>query len=301
MDKKICIITGANAGIGKAAALQVVKKGFHVILACRNETRGKEALREIMNQSDSKSAEVMIVDMSSQSSIRAFAGKFLSQYDSLDVLIHNAAAFDISQKQPSYTEEGIESIWATNHLGPVLLSELLLEAIKSSPQGRIITISSKGLIVYPRLKVDLDDPEFRKRKFSVSKAYYQSKLAQVMYTYWLTDQLSESPVTVNCIRVTNVKIDVETRYPNLSRFSKFMYSMKSRSSITPEEMALTYTYLATSEEVKNTTGKYFDDPTSIVSSSNYSLDKQNIEDVIALTWHYIQKSQPDDSVVQEPG
>lgn len=292
MDKKICIITGANAGIGKAAAIQIVQKGYHVVLACRNESRGKAALREIVEQTGGEAVELMIVDMALQSSIRKFSNEFLSKHDSLDVLIHNAATFDITQKEPVYTEEGIESIWATNHLGPVLLSDMLMQPIKSSSQGRIVTISSKGLMVYPRLKVDLADPEFRNRKFSVSKAYYQSKLAQVMYTYWLSDQLRETPVTVNCIRVTNVKIDIENRYPSLSRFNKFMYSIKSRSSISPEEMAKTYTYLTTSDEVSNTSGKYFDDPGTMVSSSKYSLDKKNIKDVMKVTMDYIHRSQP---------
>ncbi|MGW8144850.1 MAG: SDR family NAD(P)-dependent oxidoreductase [Anaerolineales bacterium] len=292
MDKKICIITGANAGIGKAAAIQIVQKGYHVVLACRNESRGKAALREIVEQTGGEAVELMIVDIALQSSIRKFSNEFLSKHDSLDVLIHNAATFDITQKEPVYTEEGIESIWATNHLGPVLLSDMLMQPIKSSSQGRIVTISSKGLMVYPRLKVDLADPEFRNRKFSVSKAYYQSKLAQVMYTYWLSDQLRETPVTVNCIRVTNVKIDIENRYPSLSRFNKFMYSIKSRSSISPEEMAKTYTYLTTSDEVSNTSGKYFDDPGTMVSSSKYSLDKKNIKDVMKVTMDYIHRSQP---------
>lgn len=292
MDKKICIITGANAGIGKAAAIQIVQKGYHVVLACRNESRGKAVLREIVEQTGGEAVELMIVDMALQSSIRKFSNEFLSKHDSLDVLIHNAAAFDITQKELVYTKEGIESIWATNHLGPVLLSDMLMQPIKSSSQGRIVTISSKGLMVYPRLKVDLADPEFRNRKFSVSKAYYQSKLAQVMYTYWLSDQLRETPVTVNCIRVTNVKIDIENRYPSLSRFNKFMYSIKSRSSISPEEMAKTYTYLTTSDEVSNTSGKYFDDPGTMVSSSKYSLDKKNIKDVMKVTMDYIHRSQP---------
>lgn len=292
MEKKICVITGANAGIGKAAAIQIAQQSYQVILACRNEVRGEKALGEIVNISGSESIELMIVDMSLQSSIRSFADEFLSKYDSLDVLIHNAAAFDISQKKPIYTNEGVESIWATNHLGPVYLSDLLMGALISSVQGRIITISSKGLMVYPRLKVDLADPEFRDRKFSVSKAYYQSKLAQVMYTYWVADQLRYTTITANCVRVTNVKIEVENRYPDLSRLNKFMYSMKSRSSISPEEMARTYTHLATSDEINDISGKYFDDPATIVKSSGYSLDIKNIEEVMEMTMKYFQKTQP---------
>ena len=310
MTEKICVITGATSGIGKAAAAQiaatkvaasleatsleaaslVANENYHVIIACRNRERGEFALEEIRKQSKSDSVELMIVDMSLFSSIETFAKRFLAKYKKLDVLIHNAAAFDVSKKVPTYTEEGFETIWATNHLGPVFMTEVLLEPLKASEQGRIITISSKGLVAYPFLKIDLEDPEFRRRQFSVQKTYYQSKLAQVMYTYWLAEELAHTPVTANSIRVTNVKIDIETRYPNASRLSKSMYALKSRFSISPEQMAQTYTYLATSPEVRDVSGKYFDDPTHIVKSSGYSRDKENIAAVMALTQRYIQQA-----------
>jgi NAD(P)-dependent dehydrogenase (short-subunit alcohol dehydrogenase family) len=236
MKQKVCIITGGNSGIGKAAAIQIAQQGHKVIIACRSQQRGAAALADIRQQANSDDVELMLVDMSLQSSIRDFAQAFLARYDVLDVLIHNAAAFDIRQKQIAFTEEGVEKIWATNHVGPVLLTDLLLDALKRSEQGRIITISSKGLVTYPFLKVDLDDPEFRERKFSVQKAYYQSKQAQVMYTYWLAEMLKETAVTTNSIRVTNVRIDVDERYPNMPTLLRKMYALKSRFAITPEEM-----------------------------------------------------------------
>ena len=287
MTQKMCVITGANSGIGKAAAVQINQEGYHVILACRNPSRGEAALEDIREQTGSDAVELMIVDMSLKSSIKQFADTFQSKYKSLDVLIHNAAIFDVTQKEKLITGEGVESIWATNHIGPVLMTDLLMEALKHSQQGRILTVSSKGLIVYPFLKVDLDDPEFKQRKFSVQKAYYQSKLAQVMYTYWLADELKDSKITANCIRVANVKIDIDSRYPNTSKIARSMYAIKSSFSISPEEMAETYTYLTVSDQVSETTGKYFDDPTHIVDSSKYSQDTENINQVMALTWKYL--------------
>ena len=289
MNPKTCIITGANSGIGKAAAIQIAQQGYRVIMACRNPQRGQQALHDVRQISGSEAVELMIVDMSSQSSIRAFADTYLAKYEVLDALIHNAAAFDTRQKKIDFTEEGVEKVWATNHVGPVLLTDLLLPALKRSKQGRIITISSKGLMVYPRLKVSLEDPEFRNRKFSVQKAYYQSKLAQVMYTYWLADQLSDTATTANSIRVTNVRIDVDERYPGVPAIMRKMYAIKSKFAITPEKMAETYTYLATSPEIKQTTGAYFDDPQHSVSSSAYSRDPENIEQLMALTRSFIQK------------
>ena len=292
MTEKTCIITGANAGIGKAAAVQIAQEGCRVIMACRNPERGEAALQEVCQASGSEAVELMIVEMSLQSSIQAFAEAFLAKYDVLDVLIHNAADFDTRRKDIVLTEEGVEQVWATNHLGPVLLTDLLLPAQKRSEQGRIITISSKGLIAYPFLKIDLNDPEFRQTKFSVQKAYYQSKLAQVMYTYWLADTLKDTAVTANVIRVTNVRIDIDKRYPDAPKLMRKMYAIKSSFAITPKEMAQTYTYLATSDEVSETTGKYYDSPTSIVNSSGYSRDRENIEAVMALTRRYLPEPAP---------
>ena len=142
--------------------------------------------------------------------------------------------------------------------------------------------------MYPFLKVNLDDPEYEQRKFSVQNAYYQSKLAQVMYTYWLAEYLQDTGITANSIRVTNVKIDVDTRYPDVPKLARKMYSLKSRFSISPEEMAQTYTYLALSPEVAQTTGAYFDDPQHRVNSTGYSRNKANIQQVMDLTMRYIE-------------
>ncbi len=286
MAKKVCLITGANSGIGKAAAIQIAEKGFIVLIGCRNKERGTAALSEIREKSNNNDVELLLIDMSSQKSIKNAVKVLDSKYNKLDVLIHNAADFDISRKDPVYSEENIETVWATNHIGPVLLTNLLINKSKQSEQGRIITVASQGLILHPFLKINMEDLEFRNSGFSVAKAYYHSKLAQVMYTYWLAEELRNTKITVNSIRVTNVKIDTR-RYPNLSKISKFMYSIKSKFSISPEEMARTYTYLATSEELNSITGKYFDEKNNIVSSSAYSRDAKNINALMNLTLKYI--------------
>ena len=221
MKNKTCLITGANSGIGKQAAIQLAQAGFYVLIGARNRKRGEAALSEIKEKSESKDVELLEIDMSSKKSILSASKELNRRLESLDVLIHNAADFDIARKQPEKSIDGIETIWATNHLGPILLTNSIMDLLKKSNQGRIITIASQGLVMHPRLTVDINDPEFKYRKFSVPKAYYQSKLAQVMYTYWLAEQLKDTAVTVNCIRVTNVKVDTN-RYPNISGFMKFL-------------------------------------------------------------------------------
>ncbi len=286
MEKKICIITGANAGIGKQAAMQIAGKGYHVILACRNKSRGEEALDEIKKALPAASLELMIVDLRLRESVIRFAEKYSSEYDHLDVLIHNAAVFNVTQKTRELTAEGVETIWATNHLGPVLLTELLKDKLEKSDNGRVITISSKGLLAKPLLKVDLNDAEFKSKKFNVVNAYYQSKIAQIMYTYWLADKLKDTGITVNCIRVTAVKVDI-SRHPDLSAFMKWVYSMKARKALSPEVMAETYTDLATSPKYRKATGKYYDENSLEVDSPKYCRKMENIKAVMKLTNHYV--------------
>lgn len=287
MKNITCFITGANSGIGKQAAIQLAQAGFRVIIGVRNQKRGETALSEIKEKSESTEVELLGIDMSSMKSILGASKELNRRLESLDVLIHNAADFDIARKQPVKSVDGIETIWATNHIGPILLTNSLMDLMKKSNQGRIITIASQGLVMHPRLTIDLNDPEFKERTFSVPNAYYQSKLAQVIYTYWLAEQLKDTAITVNCIRVTNVKVDT-SRYPNISGFMKFLYSIKSRFSISPEVMAKTYTYLSTSPDLDKTTGKYFNEKNKIVDSSPYSIDKENIKAVMDLSLRYIE-------------
>lgn len=288
MDKKVCIITGANSGIGKQSAIQMAQAGYYVIIACRNNERGKKALEEIKDISKSQFVELIILDLSLRSSTKAFANEVIQRFDKIDVMIHNAAIFDISQKEVKFTEEGNETVWMTNHVNPVYLTYLLLDKIKASDNGRIITVSSKGLLATPFLKINLEDPEFRNRKFSMQKAYYQSKRAQIMFTYYLARELADTNVTVNCIRVTAVKIDL-SRFPNISGIKKWIYKKKSNKSITPEKMAKSYTFMATNEKLKGITGKYFNEKNQIVDSNKYSKDETNIIAVMALTKKYFEE------------
>ncbi|MBN2499438.1 MAG: SDR family NAD(P)-dependent oxidoreductase [Anaerolineales bacterium] len=287
MDEKIYIITGANSGIGKAAAIQIAQQGWRVIMACRNLQRGEKARREVQEISGSDKVELMIVDMALQASIREFSAVFLAKYNRLDGLIQNAAIFDITQKQRVETGEGIERVWATNHIGPVLLTELLWEALKNSAQGRVITIASKGLLAKPFLKVDIHDPEFKSRPFSVQNAYYQSKLAQIIYTLWLAEKGKGENITANCIRVPAIPVDVEQKYAGVPEFMKKLYALKTKSAISAEQMAEIYTYLVTAKEVENMTGMYFDEKAKPVKLPRYAQQAQEIEKVMRLTMGYI--------------
>ncbi len=296
MANPVCLITGGNAGIGRAAAVQLARQGAQVVIACRNTQRGEAAVAGIRSESGSDAVSLVTLDMSSRRSIMAGCEAFRRLgHDRLDALIHNAADFDISRKTPALSEEGIETVWATNHLGPVLLTQQLDPELSASDQGRVITVASQGLVMHPRLTVRMDDPEFKTGGFKVDKAYYQSKLAQVMYTLWLAGQYRGSAKTANCIRVTNVKIDL-ARYPDLSDLQKRLYNIKSRFSISPEQMADVYIWLATSPEVRTVTGGYFDEKRQPVRPSAWGMDPANIEQVMRLTARYVPELAADSMV-----
>lgn len=285
---KNCFITGANSGIGKEAAIQLARAGYRVLIGARDHTRGSAAVADIREAAGSEDVELILIDLSEKDAIYRAAIAINNSIDKLDVLIHNAADFDLTRKKSAKNTDGIETVWMTNHIGPMLLTKLLLDHLQKSEQGRILTVASKGLMLQPQLEVSLTDPEFETTPYSVPKAYYQSKLAQLMYTYWLAEELQETKVTVNCIRVTNVKIDI-TRYPHLSTFMKFLYAIKSKFSISPAEMAETYTYLATSPDLAQITGKYFDENNEIVRSSGYSIASTQIAKVMELSFSYFDK------------
>jgi NAD(P)-dependent dehydrogenase (short-subunit alcohol dehydrogenase family) len=272
---KVVVITGANSGIGKAAAVQLAETGAYVVMACRSLERGAIALDEVISRSGSESVELLQVDMSSQESIQEFVKAFLHRHQHLDVLIHNAANFDLTRKAPVLTAEGVETIFATNHVGVFLLTSLLLDVLKDSSPSRVITVASKGLVVYPNLDIELDNLN-GERDFSPQHAYYHSKLAQVMYTYDLAERLADTGVTVNCVRVGNVAV-ADDRLGNIPGFLKKLYALKKKMALSPERMARTYLYLAADPALEDVSGGYWDENNRQVKSNANSYRRETWE------------------------
>jgi len=272
-SERVFVITGANSGIGRATTMELAKLGATVVMVCRDQGRGEAALKEIKEASGGTGAvELMLADLSSQKSIRRFVEVFRGRYDRLHVLINNAAAFlDRTLKNRTLTEEGFEVIFATNHLGPFLMTNLLLDLLKACTPSRVLNIASLGLACYPRLTIEFDNLNSRK-KYRPGRAYYHSKLAQIMFTYDLARRLNGTGVTANCIRVPGVKLDSK-RLDHLARHLRFLYSIKRRFLISPQEIAKTYVYLATSSEMEKVSGKYFDQNRREVRSSKHSYDQ----------------------------
>lgn len=258
LTDKTIIITGANSGIGKAAAIQLARLGATVIMACRSAERGAQALNDVRKAASSERVELLQVNMASQASVRQFVAEFSSRHPRLDVLIHNAANFDHSQIKPVLTDDGIETVFATNHVNIFLMTQLLLDTLKASAPSRIITVASQGLMTYPFLDIEFDNLNGQK-KFSMQHAYYHAKQAQAMFTFDLAERLKGTGVTVNCVRVGNVAIPAE-RLMHLPKILLKLYEMKRKFALTPEKMAETYTWLSADPTLETVTGGYWDAP-----------------------------------------
>lgn len=256
MQGKICLVTGSNSGIGKETAVSLAKMGATVVMVVRNKERGKKARDEIVKRSGNNSVDLMICDLLSMESIRLFAEEFKKKYKRLDVLINNAGA---SFSKREVTQEGFERNFAVNYLGPFLLTHELLDLLKSSAPSRVINVSS-GLA--KKGKVDLDDLQGEKnfpgsKFFSPSRApaYDNAKLMLMMFTYELARRLKGSKVTVNVLMPGFTATNLGKNSGSLS--SAIMFKMVRPMQQSAKKGAETSIYLASSDEVKDITGKCF--------------------------------------------
>lgn len=257
MKGKVCMITGANSGIGKATALGLVKMGTTVVMVCRNRNRGEAAMDEIKAQSGNESVELMIADLASQKSIRQLVKDFTDKYQQLHVLINNAG---VAKANRTLTVDGIETTFAINYLAPFLLTNLLLDALKASTPARIVNVSS---MVHKWGAIDFDNLQGEKR-YDMDKAYNQSKLAIVLFTYELARRLQGTGVTVNSLEPGLVATNFGREYTG---FKRLMTTKIWRSFVkSPEKGAETSTYLASSLEVEGITGKHFTNKKATKSS-----------------------------------
>jgi NAD(P)-dependent dehydrogenase (short-subunit alcohol dehydrogenase family) len=262
-----CIVTGANAGIGRSAALGLARRGVGVVLVCRNMEKAELTQSEIVRETGNTDVTAMRADLSLLADVRRFIEDYISRFNNLDVLINNAADFDLSRRQPHITSEGLEAQFATNHLAPFLLVKGLMPLLQASADGRIINIASKGLLMYPRLSINFNNLNGEK-KYTPTHAYYQYKLAQLIFTLDLNRRLTNSSISAYCLRVPAVKVDMG-RY-NISPVMKALYRFKSRAALTPEKMAEAYIEIALGEK-RN--GAYYDENLQEVAPGGTALNE----------------------------
>lgn len=249
MQGRICLVTGATSGIGKATALGLAKMGATVILVARDAGRGEEARREIQAQSGNTSVDLLLADLSVQSSIRQLAETFQQRYAQLHVLINTAGVFMLRREE---TVDGLEMTFAVNALAPFLLTNLLLDQLKASAPARIINVNSDS---HKSGDLQLDDLQTVKG-YNVWRAYARSKLALLLCTYELARRLQGTGVTANSVHPGFVftNMGMNNVGPTMQSVAKFILA---HLGATPEEGAKTSLYLASSPDIENVSGKYF--------------------------------------------
>lgn len=246
---RVCLVTGANSGIGKEAARGLARLGAHVVMACRDAARGEAARSEILADTKNPNLELMLVDLGSQASIRDFARSFSERHPSLRVLVNNAGIW-LERRQES--PDGIELVWATNMLGYSLLTSLLLDLIKRSAPARIVNVASRLA-----RDLDLEDVCWKRRPYSGISAYAQTKQANRMWTWALARRLMGSGVTANAMHPGGVSTPLFGKGGGPRSLIASLYMKLAGRS--PQDGADTVVWLAASPDVESVSGKFWID------------------------------------------
>ena len=257
MEGKLCIVTGATDGIGRVTARALAERGAEMVLVGRNAAKGAEVCKAIRRSSRNDRVRFEQADLSSQAEIRALAERLTAGGAAIDVLVNNVGAMFTRRRESA---DGIEMTFALNHLGYFLLTGLLLESLKASAAGRIVNVASEA---HRSGRMDLEDPQGT-RRYRGWRAYSQSKLANILFTYRLALLLEGTPVTANCLHPGFVA----------SRFGQnngwlFVTALKAAmrlSAIDVEAGARTSVHVATSDAVAGVSGRYFDRSREATSS-----------------------------------
>ncbi len=247
MRGRICVVTGANRGIGRATAEGLARLGATLVLVCRRKEDGETVAREIAAQSQVV-PDVVTADLSSQASIRQAAGYLGTRYPRLHVLINNAG---VIPRERQVTVDGLEMQFAVNHLAYFLLTNLLLPQLQAGAPSRIISVSSGA---HAHAALDFGDLQ-AVRGYQPKQVYSRTKLANILFTYQLSRRLRGTGVTANCLNPGVVATRMLADYMGVPLAGA---ALARTFGAKPEEGAETSIYLASAPEVEPVTGKYFE-------------------------------------------
>ncbi len=285
MKGKTCVITGANAGIGFETAKALATKGARIVMICRNAAKAEAARDQLQKESGNTDIEFYIADMGVQDQIKAASQQIKNKYDNIDVLINNAGTWVAEQ---TFTPDEVEMVFAVNHLAYVLLTFELYPLLQAGEEGRIINLSSDS---HFNAKLDLDNL-YLNGKYNGLRSYALSKLGNVMFTYELDRRKDAPHISVNAVQPGLVKTDIGLKHTHW--WQGLIWKIRRSGGVAPDKGAETSVYLATSEEVKGMSGKYWDKcapkPSSKISYDQaaaarlweVSLDLLGIEDFFAV-------------------
>ena len=246
---KTALVTGASSGLGFEASAKLACLGAELVLVARDRRRGEEAVATIKKRSGSNAVSLMLCDFASLTQIRRLAGDVVASRSKLHILVNNAGSVNAKRE---VTEDGIERTFAVNHLGPFLLTNLLLDLLKKSAPARVVTLAS---IAQARGDMPFDDLQFERGGYAIMRAYARSKLANVLFTRELARRLAGAGVTANCLHPGAVATNIWSHAP---WYVRPLLAMAKLFMISPEQGADAIVYLATSPDVEGLTGDYYE-------------------------------------------
>jgi NAD(P)-dependent dehydrogenase (short-subunit alcohol dehydrogenase family) len=266
---RTCIVTGASDGIGRETARGLARLEGRVLLVCRDEARGHKAKEDIRRTTRNDNVELFVADFGSQRAIRRAAIDIRARHDRIHVLVNNAG---LITRERSVTEDGIETQFAVNHLGPFLLTNLLIGSLRSGAPARIVNVASQveraGHINF----ADLHGT----RGYNPITAYCQSKLANVLFTYALARRLNGDRITVNCLHPGVIATKLLAGYSGKPWIRTAINRLRYPG---PDDGARSSIYLASSPDVEGVTGTFFMDGRPAASSA-----ASRDEDLQARLW-----------------
>lgn len=264
MRGKTVLITGADGGIGRCTTQGIALTGARIVMACLDAQLAEPVRDEIARQTGNNDIAIMQLDLASQAHILRFAAAFSARYDRLDVLINNAGVFSLKRLE---TADGLERTIGINYFGHYLLTCLLLPVIKRGGKARIINVSSDS---YKQAKFDPDNLQTRGNYKTGMEAYSLSKLAIVLFTQELAEQLQGTGITVNAVHPGHAATGIWNMWEHPTWYQRLLITLLRLFLTSPDKGALTSIYLACSEEVAGITGKYFSKQKAVPVKSKYN-------------------------------
>jgi NAD(P)-dependent dehydrogenase (short-subunit alcohol dehydrogenase family) len=246
VDGKVCLITGATSGIGRATALALAAQGAELVLVCRDRRKGEAVCNEIRG-AGGRDPALLLADLAVQAEVYRVGREFLATQRPLHVLINNAGVVNL---QRTLTVDGIEATFAVNHLAYFLLTTLLLDRMRESAPARIISVSSDA---HSFGRLDFDDLN-NERRYRAMRVYGQTKLANILFTTELARRLEGSGVTANCLHPGAVATGLGK---NNGAWARGLIALLRPFFRTPDDGAATSIYLATSPSIGGLSGRYF--------------------------------------------
>jgi retinol dehydrogenase 14 len=249
MTGRTCVLTGATSGIGRETAVALAGLGARLALVCRDRGRGEEAAAEIAARTGNRDVVLHLADLSAQRDVRRVAAEILAAHAQIHVLVNNAGVVNLRR---TLTEDGLETVFATNHLAYFHLTLLLLDRLRASAPARIVNVASDA---HRWGRLDLDDLG-NARRYRAMQVYGQSKLANILFTYELARRLAGSGVTCNCLHPGAVGTRLGHNNGMIARALARLLVPFFR---TPAQGAATSIWLASSPEAEGVSGQYFVD------------------------------------------